>query len=125
VAIDEIFHKGRQGETYCIGGNNEWKNRDVVFELCRILDQKLGRAEGTNEKLITFVKDRPGHDLRYAIDSSKLRGETGWHPRTTMEEGLEKTVDWYLGHKEWLAHVTSGEYQQYYERMYGEHKNTN
>ena len=121
-AMDLIFHKGRQGETYCVGGGNEWKNLDVVYMLCGILDRKLGRTEGTSEKLITFVNDRPGHDLRYAIDFSKLAGEMGWQPKTDMEQGLEKTVDWYLEHNEWLASVTSGEYQEYYNRMYADNK---
>ena len=121
-AIDVIFQKGRQGETYCVGGGNEWKNRDVVRVLCSILDKKLGRDEGTSEKLITFVKDRPGHDLRYAIDFSKLYGETDWQPKTTMKQGLDSTVEWYLQHDDWLSRVTSGEYQEYYSRMYGDHQ---
>jgi len=119
-AIDVIYHKGRVGETYNIGGFNEWKNIDLVRLLCRVMDKKLGRAPGTSEKLITFVKDRPGHDLRYAIDASKLNRELGWKPSVTFEEGLEKTVDWYLSNAEWLAHVTSGEYQQYYQKQYHE-----
>jgi len=121
-AIDTLFHKGRIGETYCVGGGNEWKNLDVVSELCDILDKKLGRNKGTSKKRINFVKDRPGHDLRYAIDSSKLRQETGWIPRTNMQQGLESTVAWYLEHRDWLTRVTSGEYQEYYNRMYGDHK---
>jgi len=117
-AIDLIFHHGRPGETYNIGGNNEWKNIELVRLLCRIMDMKLGRSPGASEKLITFVKDRPGHDLRYAIDSSKLRKELGWEPSTGFEEGLEKTVDWYLSNTKWLENVLSGEYEKYYERMY-------
>lgn len=117
-AIDIIFHKGRPGEVYNIGGNNEWKNIDIVKLLCRIMDKKLNREEGSSAKLITFVKDRPGHDLRYAIDPSKLISETGWRPETSFEEGLEKTVDWYLTNQEWLKNVTSGQYLQYYAKMY-------
>ncbi len=117
-AIDTIFHKGRTGEKYNIGGFNEWKNIDLVKLLCRIMDKKLGRPEGESEKLITFVKDRPGHDLRYAIDASKLNKELGWKPSLQFEEGLEKTVDWYLQHEDWVKHVTSGDYQHYYERQY-------
>jgi dTDP-glucose 4,6-dehydratase len=117
-AIDLIFHKGRKGETYNIGGMNEWKNIDLVKLLVRIMDEKLKRAPGTSEKLIQFVKDRPGHDLRYAIDPSKLMRELGWKPSVTFEEGLEKTVDWYLSNEEWVNHVTSGDYQQYYDQQY-------
>lgn len=117
-AIDAIFHKGKTGEVYNIGGNNEWKNIDLVNLLCKVMDQKLGRKEGTSSKLITFVKDRPGHDLRYAIDSSKLQSELGWSPSVTFEEGLNKTVDWYLSNKDWLSHVTSGSYRDYYSNMY-------
>lgn len=117
-AIDAIFHKGKAGEIYNIGGNNEWKNIDLVKLLCHIMDKKLGRDEGTSANLITYVKDRPGHDLRYAIDASKLISETGWRPEVTFEEGLEKTVDWYLTNQEWLKHVTSGEYLKYYLTMY-------
>lgn len=117
-AIDTIFHKGKPGEVYNIGGNNEWKNIDLVNLLCHIMDKKLNRAEGTSAKLITYVKDRPGHDLRYAIDPSKLIAETGWRPETTFEVGLEKTVDWYLTNQEWLKNVTSGQYLQYYSNMY-------
>ncbi len=118
AAIDAIFHTGKAGEVYNIGGNNEWTNIDLVKFLCHIMDQKLGRAEGTSAELITFVKDRPGHDLRYAIDPSKLISETGWRPAVTFEIGLEKTVDWYLANSTWLKHVTSGEYLKYYESMY-------
>ena len=118
-AIDVIFHKGRIGETYNIGGHNEWTNIALVKELCRQMDQKLGRAAGENEELTTYVKDRAGHDLRYAIDSAKLKVELGWVPSLQFEEGLSKTIDWYLNNSEWLADVTSGTYQKYYEGMYG------
>jgi dTDP-glucose 4,6-dehydratase len=117
-AIDLIFHGGRNGETYNIGGNNEWKNIDLIKLLCGILDRKLGRAQGTSEKLITFVKDRPGHDARYAIDSSKLQNELGWSPIPSFADGLEKTVDWYLSNTGWLENVLSGDYEKYYEKMY-------
>lgn len=117
-AIDAIFHKGKSGEIYNIGGNNEWKNLDVVKLLCRIVDKKLGREEGTSSKLITYVKDRPGHDLRYAIDPGKTISETGWRPETSFEDGIEKTVDWYLNNEKWLTNVTSGAYLQYYTNMY-------
>jgi len=117
-AIDSIFHNGKSGEVYNIGGNNEWRNIDLVTLLCRIMDKKLNREDGESEKLITYVKDRPGHDLRYAIDASKLASETGWRPTTPFETGLEKTVDWYLTNQEWLKNVTSGEYLQYYTKMY-------
>ncbi|MBB4118184.1 dTDP-glucose 4,6-dehydratase [Mesonia hippocampi] len=118
VAIDLIFHKGKNKETYNIGGFNEWKNIDLVKLLCKQMDAKLSREEGTSEQLITFVKDRPGHDLRYAIDASKLNKELGWKPSVTFEEGLEKTIDWYLNNEDWLKNVTSGAYQQYYEKQY-------
>lgn len=117
-AIDTIFHKGKVGETYNVGGNNEWKNIDLIRLLCKIMDSKLGRADGDSEKLITYVKDRAGHDLRYAIDSSKLQNDLGWKPSVKPEQGLEKTVDWYLANEEWLNHVTSGAYQKYYEQQY-------
>jgi dTDP-glucose 4,6-dehydratase len=117
-AIDIIFHKGKPGDTYNIGGHNEWKNIDLIQLLCKIMDRKLKRAEGTSSKLITFVKDRAGHDLRYAIDSSKLQRELGWTPSLQFEEGLEKTVDWYLENQEWLKQVTSGDYMHYYEQQY-------
>jgi len=117
-AIDAIFHRGKAGEIYNIGGNNEWKNIDIVKMLCRILDEKLQRNEGTSASLITFVKDRPGHDLRYAIDPSKVISETGWRPEVPFEEGILKTVDWYLNNEKWLKSVTSGAYLQYYTKMY-------
>ncbi|MEO5977181.1 MAG: dTDP-glucose 4,6-dehydratase [Chryseolinea sp.] len=117
-AIDVIFHHGEKGNVYNIGGNNEWRNIDLVNFLCRTMDRKLNREEGTSARLITYVKDRPGHDLRYAIDASKLSNETGWKPQVTFEQGLEKTVDWYLANQEWLKHVTSGEYLKYYSAMY-------
>lgn len=117
-AIDVIFHKGKTGDKYNVGGFNEWKNIDLVHLLCSIMDKKLGRAAGESAKLITYVKDRPGHDQRYAIDASKLNKELGWQPSLQFEEGLEKTVDWYLQHEEWVKHVTSGDYQQYYASQY-------
>ena len=117
-AIDDVFHKGKIGETYNIGGFNEWKNIDVVKLLCNILDRKLNRASGESEKLIQFVTDRAGHDLRYAIDSTKITNELGWEPSLQFEEGLEKTVDWYLNNSGWLNNVTSGNYQNYYNSMY-------
>lgn len=117
-AIDAIFHKGRSGQVYNIGGNNEWKNIDLVKLLCHIMDKKLHQEDGTSAKLITYVTDRPGHDLRYAINPTKLISEIGWRPEVTFEVGLEKTVDWYLANTEWLKHVTSGEYLQYYSKMY-------
>jgi dTDP-glucose 4,6-dehydratase len=117
-AIDDVFHKGRIGETYNIGGFNEWKNIDLVKVLCRTMDRKLGRAEGESEKLIAYVTDRAGHDLRYAIDSSKIMNELGWKPSLQFEGGIEKTIDWYLANQHWLDDVTSGAYQQYYENMY-------
>ena len=117
-AIDLIFHQGRVGETYNIGGNNEWTNIDLVKELCRQMDAKLGRANGESAKLITYVADRAGHDLRYAIDSTKLQSELGWKPSLQFEEGISRTIDWYLANTEWLEHVTSGDYQQYYDQQY-------
>ena len=117
-AMDVIFHQGKTGETYNIGGNNEWKNLALVKHICSIMDGKLGRTAGASEKLITFVKDRAGHDLRYAIDSSKIQHELGWKPKHKFEEGIELTVDWYLNNSEWLTHVTSGAYQKYYEQQY-------
>jgi dTDP-glucose 4,6-dehydratase len=117
-AIDKVFHEGKIGETYNIGGFNKWKNIDVVKLLCKILDQKLNRSEGESEKLIQFVTDRAGHDLRYAIDSTKIMNELGWKPSLQFEEGIEKTVDWYLNNSEWLNNVTSGAYQTYYNNQY-------
>ncbi|MCC6287334.1 MAG: dTDP-glucose 4,6-dehydratase [Chitinophagaceae bacterium] len=117
-AIDLIFHKGKRGEKYNIGGFNEWKNIDLVHLLCNIMDEKLGREKGSSQKLITYVKDRMGHDLRYAIDASKLNNELGWKPSLQFEEGLRKTVDWYLQNETWVNHVTSGQYQQYYSDQY-------
>src|SRR5690554_2586569 len=117
-AIDLVFHQGKNAETYNIGGFNEWKNIDLVKLLCKQMDEKLGRPTGESEKLITYVKDRPGHDLRYAIDASKIHKELGWEPSVTFEQGLAKTIDWYLANGEWLKNVTSGSYQEYYERQY-------
>lgn len=117
-AIDVIFHKGKVGETYNIGGNNEWKNIDLVKFLCQLMDKKLNRNAGESEQLITYVTDRAGHDFRYAIDASKLSNHLKWHPSVTFEEGLEKTVDWYLENQAWLEHVTSGAYKNYYQNMY-------
>lgn len=117
-AIDLIFHQGKTGETYNIGGHNEWKNIDLIKVICRVMDRKLGREAGTSEVLITYVKDRAGHDLRYAIDSSKLQTELGWVPSLQFEEGIEKTIGWYLENEEWLEEVTSGAYQKYYENQY-------
>lgn len=117
-AIDLIFHKGKNHETYNIGGFNEWQNIELVKLLCEIMDRKLDREKGESEKLISYVKDRPGHDLRYAIDASKINKELGWKPSVTFEEGLEKTIDWYLSNAEWLDHVTSGDYKEYYKKMY-------
>ncbi|MDE3253602.1 MAG: dTDP-glucose 4,6-dehydratase [Bacteroidota bacterium] len=117
-AIDLIFHQGNVGETYNIGGFNEWKNIDLVKLLCKLMDQKLGRKQGESEAMITYIKDRPGHDRRYAIDATKLNRELGWKPSVTFEEGLDETIDWYLNNNEWLEHVTSGAYQHYYESMY-------
>lgn len=118
IAIDLIFDKGNVGETYNIGGFNEWKNIDLVKLLCQEMDKKLGREEGDSEKLITYVKDRPGHDLRYAIDASKINKTLGWEPSVTFPEGLAKTIDWYLNNETWLKHVTSGDYQKYYDKQY-------
>ncbi len=117
-AIDVIFHDGKLGETYNIGGWNEWTNIDLVKRLCQIMDSKLGRKAGESERLITFVTDRAGHDMRYAIDASKIKNELGWTPSLEFEEGLEKTVDWYLENENWIDNVTSGEYKKYYEAHY-------
>lgn len=118
IAIDLVFHQGKNHETYNIGGFNEWQNIDLVRLLCQKMDEKLGRPNGTSEQLITFVKDRPGHDLRYAIDANKIHSELGWKPSVTFEEGLSQTIDWYLDNKAWLESVTSGNYQKYYEQQY-------
>ncbi len=118
IAIDLVFHKGKVGETYNIGGFNEWKNIDLVNLLCTIMDEKLGREKGESAKLITYVKDRPGHDRRYAIDASKINKELGWKPGVTFEEGLAETIDWYLQNQQWLEHVTTGDYQKYYQEQY-------
>lgn len=118
IAIDLVFHEGKNHETYNIGGFNEWKNIDLVKLLCQIMDEKLGRDKGTSQELITYVKDRPGHDLRYAIDASKINKELGWKPSVTFEEGLEKTISWYLDNEEWLQNVTSGAYKDYYKKQY-------
>lgn len=120
VAIDLVFHQGKNHETYNIGGFNEWQNIDLVKLLCQKMDEKLGRSAGTSEQLITYVKDRPGHDLRYAIDATKINKELGWKPSVTFEEGLALTIDWYLSNTDWLQHVTSGQYQQYYQKQYAE-----
>jgi len=118
IAIDLVFHKGEKGETYNIGGFNEWQNIDLIKLLCKQMDVKLGRAKGTSLDLITYVKDRPGHDLRYAIDASKISKELGWSPTVTFEEGLSETIDWYLNNENWLNNVTTGNYQNYYKSQY-------
>lgn len=117
-AIDVVFHNGNLGETYNIGGFNEWKNIDLIKVICRVMDKKLGRELGTSEKLITYVKDRAGHDLRYAIDSTKLSNELGWKPSLQFEEGIEKTINWYMDNQEWMDNIISGDYQEYYKDMY-------
>ncbi|HNP24266.1 MAG TPA: dTDP-glucose 4,6-dehydratase [Panacibacter sp.] len=117
-AIDTVFHHGKNHDSYNVGGFNEWKNLDLVKLLCQLMDDRLGRAPGTSEQLINYVTDRPGHDLRYAIDASKINRELGWSPSVTFEEGLGRTIDWYLQNTEWLQHVTSGDYQKYYEGLY-------
>ncbi len=118
AAIDLVFHKGKTGSTYAVGGFNEWRNIDLVNLLCKLMDEKLSRPSGTSQQLITYVKDRPGHDRRYAIDASKINNELGWKPSVTFEEGLSLTIDWYMENTEWLKHVTSGAYQHYYEQQY-------
>ena len=118
-AIDCVFHNAKNGDSYNIGGFNEWQNIDLVKELCKQMDQKLGREKGTSEMLIQFVKDRPGHDLRYAIDATKIKNELGWEPSVTFEEGLSKTIDWFLNNQAWLENVSSGDYIAYYEQHYG------
>jgi dTDP-glucose 4,6-dehydratase len=117
-AIDVVFHKGKNGETYNIGGNNEWKNIDLIHLLCEIMDEKLNREKGESAKLITYVKDRAGHDLRYAIDASKIKRDLGWEPSITFEKGLKQTVEWYLENNAWLENVTSGAYLKYYDNQY-------
>ena len=118
IAIDLVFHKGKNNETYNIGGFNEWQNIDLIKLLCKQMDLKLGREEGTSLDLITYVKDRPGHDLRYAIDASKINKELGWKPSVTFEEGLSITIDWYLGNAAWMQRIVSGEYESYYNKQY-------
>lgn len=118
IAIDAIFHKGKVGETYNIGGFNEWKNIDLIKVICRAMDKKLGRPEGTSEKLITYVTDRAGHDHRYAIDASKIKKELGWEPSLQFEEGISLTIDWYFDNQNWLNNITSGDYKMYYKKMY-------
>lgn len=119
-AIDMVYHKGKNGETYNIGGFNEWQNIELIKVLCKQMDEKLGRADGKSAELITYVKDRPGHDRRYAIDANKIKNELGWEPSVTFEQGLSKTIDWYLQNEEWLNSVTSGDYQQYYQKQYAQ-----
>lgn len=118
AAIDLVFHQGKNGDSYNVGGFNEWRNIDLVKLLCQLMDEKLGREKGETEKLITYVKDRPGHDRRYAIDATKINTELGWKPSVTFEEGLSQTIDWYLQNTDWLKHVTNGAYQQYYQEQY-------
>jgi dTDP-glucose 4,6-dehydratase len=120
IAIDAIFHKGKEGETYNIGGLNEWTNLDLIHLLCELMDEKLKRNKGNSAKLITYVKDRPGHDKRYAIDATKLCDELDWQPSVDFREGLSKTIDWYLDNTEWMANITSGAYINYYKQQYKE-----
>ena len=117
-ALDTIFHNGVSGETYNIGGHNEYKNIDLIHTLCDLIDEKIGRTQGSSRNLITFVKDRAGHDLRYAIDASKIETELGWTPKFTFEEGMKQTIDWYLHHEDWITNIIMGEYQEYYEKQY-------
>ncbi|TJY59673.1 dTDP-glucose 4,6-dehydratase, partial [Sphingobacterium alkalisoli] len=117
-AIDLVYHNGKNGDSYNVGGFNEWQNIDLVKELCKQMDEKLGRPAGTADQLITYVKDRPGHDLRYAIDAAKINQELGYQPSVTFEQGLSITIDWFLDNEEWLKNVTSGDYQKYYEVQY-------
>jgi len=119
-AIDVIFHDGKNGETYNIGGHNEWTNIDLIKVMCKVMDEKLGRPQGESEKLITYVKDRAGHDMRYAIDATKLKEELGWVPSLQFEEGIRNTIDWYLENEDWLNNITSGDYQNYYKKQYAE-----
>jgi len=120
LAVETVLKSGVPGQVYNIGGNNEWKNIDIVHLVCDLMDVSLGRAKGESRRLITFVKDRPGHDRRYAIDATKIKQDLGWEPSYTFESGIRETIDWYLANQEWVAHVTSGEYQQYYTEQYGE-----
>ena len=117
-AIDEVFHQGKIGETYNIGGFNEWTNIDLIKVICKAMDKRLGRTEGESEKLITYVTDRAGHDLRYAIDANKIMHELGWKPSLQFEEGIARTIDWYMNNQQWMDEVTSGSYQNYYNKMY-------
>ena len=119
-AIDQVFHKGKIAETYNIGGFNEWSNIDLIKVIIKTVDKQLGNAPGTSDKLITYVSDRAGHDLRYAIDSTKIKSELGWEPSLQFEEGIEKTVVWYLNNQEWMDNITSGAYEEYYKSMYND-----
>jgi dTDP-glucose 4,6-dehydratase len=118
IAIDLVFHEGSNHETYNIGGFNEWQNIDLIKLLCSLIDQKLNKPEGSSDKLITYVKDRPGHDLRYAIDANKLNKELGWNPTVTFEQGLSKTIDWYLDNEQWMQNIVNGDYENYYKNQY-------